>query len=149
MIVAALILLQAAATAGPPERAIALGRQVAETGTLGALLPMIEAKETDELVAAHPELSDADRAALRRVAHRVASAGKRRLFEAEAVAYARSISIADMEAVIAFNTGPSAQALRRAQPAAIGAAMQALAGLDFKRDAIAAFCAETGRGCVK
>jgi len=141
-----LILLQAASPASPDPRAVALGRQVAETGTLGSLLPMIEAKETDELVAAHPDLS-AEQATLRRVAHRVARAGVERLFEAEARAYAGAMIEAELRAIVEWQTGSAAQALRRAQPAAIAAAVAAMAGADFKKDALAAFCRETGKEC--
>jgi len=150
MLTALLVLLQAAGPAAPPpsERAVALGRQVAETGTLGSLLPMIEAKEIDELVAAHPELSSPEQAALRATAHRVARAGVERLFEAEARAYAGAMTEGELRAVVGWQTGPAARALRRAQPAAIAAAVAAMAGTDFKKDALAAFCRNTGKGCA-
>lgn len=48
-----LALMIAAATASPG--ALRLGRELAESGTL-ASLPMIQKEESEELVAAHPEL---------------------------------------------------------------------------------------------
>jgi len=117
MLTVLLVLLQAAGPAAPPpgERAVALGRQVAETGTLGSLLPMIEAKEIDELVAAHPELYSPEQAALRATAHRVARAGVERLFEAEARAYAGAMTEGELRAVVEWQTGPAARALRPAR----------------------------------
>ena len=47
----------------PSAEAEALGVRLAQTGTLAALLPTITAKEREEMVARHPELSDADKAA--------------------------------------------------------------------------------------
>jgi hypothetical protein len=137
----------ASATPNPGPRAEQLGRQLAEAGTLGGLLPLIGAKETEELVAAHSELAEADKAALRRTAARVFEAGRARLMAAMGHAYAQRLSIADLRVLVAANRAPAAARYRTAQPGAIAAAMQSMSGMDFKGDAIAAFCRETGKAC--
>ena len=52
----------------PTAEALALGRRLAETGTLATLLPLKTAQEREELVAEHPDWSEADKAALRQEA---------------------------------------------------------------------------------
>lgn len=96
MIVA--LLLMAAA---PSAEAEALGARLARTGTLAALLPLMEAKETEELVAQHPELSAEDQATLRATAKDVADRGADRLLAAEGKAYAAALSIADLQVLVA------------------------------------------------
>lgn len=149
MMVTGFGLALALATQAPAGEAAALGRRLAETGTLGTLLPLIVAKETAELVAAHPELSEADRATLRATAAETARAGSERAMKASGDAYAAKLSVADLRALVAFNESAPATRYRAAQPAVIMATMQALSGLDFKQDAMAAFCRKTGKGCAK
>ena len=60
----------------PTAEAEALGRRVADTGTLAALLPLLIAKDTDALIAEHPELDDAGKAKLRAAAAATVDAGK-------------------------------------------------------------------------
>jgi hypothetical protein len=127
MIAAARLLLQAA----PSAEALAAGERLARSGTVATLLPMMAAKETDELVAAHPELSAAEQAELRRVAAETLKTAAARLFAAEAKAYAERLSGADMEVLTARNTDAVAARWRAALPAAIAAAMGAMAGLDL------------------
>ena len=64
------------ASATPTAEAERLGRELAEAGTLAALLPVIQAKETDEVIAAHPGLSDSEKTALRVTAGRVYEQGR-------------------------------------------------------------------------
>ncbi len=154
MILAALLLQAAPALPpppypDPPAEAIALGRRLAETGALASLLPMIAAKETDELVAAHATLSAADQAELRRTADATFQAGRAKLMAAQARAYAERLSPADLRTLAARADDAASRAYREVQPAVIVASMAAMAGMDLKRDTLAAFCAKTGKGCAK
>lgn len=144
MIVMALLL--AAAQAAPTE-AESLGRRVAETGTLASLMPMLAAKDTEELIAQHPELTPADQAALRRTAAVTLETARARLFGAEAKAYAAALSEADLRAIVAWQTGPVAARLREAQPGAIAAAMAAMQGFDLKKEVWTAWCAGAAGRC--
>jgi hypothetical protein len=139
----------ALAAASPSPEALALGRQLAESGSLAALLPLIQAKETEELVAANPELSAPEKAQLRAVAARTFAAGRERLMAATANAYAERLSVEDLRALVAFEKSPAAGRYRAAMPAAIAATMQAVGPMDFKGDVLEAFCKETGKLCGK
>ena len=145
MVIALLLL----AAAQPSAEALRLGRQLAESGTLATVLPMIEQKETDELVAAHPELSADEKAALKATAKRTYEAGRERLMTAEAQAYAQRLGIADLRAAVAFQTGPAGRRYRAAMPAVIGDTMKLIGTMDFKGDVTAAYCKETGKLCAK
>lgn len=148
MIVLAVVVLAAQVAAVPAAgEAERLGRQVAETGTLASLLPLLAAKDTDELIAQHPELTPAEQAALRRTAATTLDAAKARLFGAEAKAYAAALTLAELRAMVAWQTGPTAARLRMAQPKAIAAAMGAMQGFDLKKETWAAFC--SGRASCK
>src|SRR3954470_11797539 len=131
----------------PSAEQLRLGRELAESGTLAALLPMVAEKETGELVAAHPELGEADRAALRATARATYEAGRTRLMDATGRAYAERLSVADLRALVAFNRTRAAAHYRTAMPGAIAAAMQRVGEMDFKKDALAAFCRRTGKLC--
>lgn len=142
-----LILALALAMATPSAEAQRLGRELAEAGTLAALLPLIQEKETEEIVSAHPELSDSDKAALRATAKRVYDLGRERLLSATGRAYAERLSIADLKRLVAFNRTGAARRYRQATPAVIAATMQSVGTMDFKKDVRAAFCTETGKLC--
>jgi hypothetical protein len=131
----------------PTPEALALGRQVAESGTLAALLPLVIAKDTEDLIGDYPELSDAEKAAFRATAAQVARDGTDRLMTAMGRAYAEKLSIEDMKAVIAFNRSPAAVHWKAATPAAVLGAMQGMGGLDFKKDARLAYCKQSGKAC--
>jgi len=131
----------------PTPEAMALGKRLAETGTLAALLPVILAKETEELVAEHPEYNDADKAALRATAAEQGRAGVDRLMTATGRAYANKLSVEDLRVLVAFNEGEAGVRWRAVTPGAIVAAMTEVGQLDFKGDARKAFCAKTGKGC--
>jgi hypothetical protein len=141
--IAELLLLAAAPTA----EAEALGLRLARAGTLATLLPLMEAKEADELVAQHRDLSPAEQAQLRATAHEVASATAERLLTAEGKAFAANLSIEDLRALVAHAESEAAQRMRAAQPKVIMATMQAAGSVDFKKDVMKAFCAKTGKGC--
>jgi hypothetical protein len=133
------------ATAAPSPEAEVLGRRLAETGTLAALLPLVVGKETEELVAAHPDL---DPAALRATATETARAGIDKAMTASGKAYASTLSVDDLKALVAFNETAAARRYRTAQPQVIMATMRALTGFDFKKDVMTAYCAKTGKGCA-
>ena len=147
MLIAAMMLVAQAGAASP--EAVALGERLARSGTLAALLPMMVAKETDELVAAHKELTVAEQAALRRTAQATADAGAAKLFAAEGREYAARLSAAELRALVAQAESPAARRLRAVQPQVIAGVMGAMGSMDFKKDAWAAFCAQAGKGCPK
>ena len=138
-----------AAAAQPSAEALRLGRQLAETGTLATVLPLVQQKETEELVAAHPELSAAGKDLLRSTAQAVYRQGRDRLMQAEAVSYARTLSISDLRSAVAFQNSPSGKRYRAAIPQVIADTMRQLGRMDFKGDVLAAYCKETGKLCGK
>jgi hypothetical protein len=144
MVIALLI-----AAAAPSAEALALGRQIAEAGTLSSFVELVQAKETDELVESHPEFSDTDKAKLRAVAMSVYQSGRERLMQATARAYAERLSVADMRDVVAFQKSRAGQSYRGAIPAVIAATVQSVGEMDFKGDVIAAYCKQTGKLCAK
>ena len=143
------ILVVAAAAAQPAPEALQLGRRIAETGTLAAILPMIQQKETEELVAAHPELDAADKARLRGTAKRVFDVGRERLIQAEAQAYARHMNVRDLRALVAFQSSPAGKRYRAAVPRVIADTAKLIGKADFKGDVLVAYCKETGKLCSK
>ena len=132
--------------AAPSAEAERLGRELADAGTLAAVLPLIQAKETEELVA-QSELTDAEKAALRVTAKQVYEAGRERLLSATGKAYAERLSVDDLRTLIAFERSDAAKRYRGAMPSAVGAAMEAAGPMDFKKDVRAAFCKDTGKLC--
>jgi len=133
----------------PTAGALALGRRLAETGTLATLLPLKTVQERGELVAEHPDWSEADKAALRQEADAEAKAGIDRLMDAMGRGYAEKLSIEDLKALVAFNESPVAKRARDATPGALAAAMSSLGNFDYKGNVRAAFCRKTGKGCDK
>lgn len=154
MILAVLLLLQSAPAIppapypNPSAEAVALGTRLAEQGTLASLLPMIAAKETDELVAQHPELTPDEQAELRRTAAATFETGKAKLFAAEGRAFAERLSVADLRVLAARNGDAVSTRYRAALMPVIASAMGAMGSMDFKGDTLAAFCAKTGKGCA-
>ena len=138
-----------AAAAQPSAEALRLGRQLAETGTLATVLPLVQHKETEELVAAHPELSAAGKDLLRSTAQAVYRQGRDRLMQAEAESYAQTLSISDLRSAVAFQNSPSGKRYRAAIPQVIADTMRQLGRMDFKGDVLAAYCKETGKLCGK
>jgi len=142
----ALALLTAPA-ADPTPEALALGVRLAETGTFSSLIPNIVAEEREKLVAKFPELSDADKAALRATADETGKAQTDRLMQAMGRRYAETLSIEDLRALVAFNESPAAQRWRAATPGAILGAMEAVGDPNFQENARKAFCKKTGKAC--
>jgi hypothetical protein len=144
-----LLLAAAAAAAQPSVEAQRLGRELANHGTLAALLPVIKAQEVHDLLASHKNLSAADQARLRRVADGVFARGRERLLTATGRAYAEKLSVADLRKLVAFYRTPVADRAQAALPLVIGETMRSVGKMDFKGDVLAAFCKETGKLCGK
>jgi hypothetical protein len=135
------------AQTAPSAEAEALGVRLAETGTLAALLPAIAAKEREDLVAAHPELSDAEKTTLRATADEVAKAGTARLSAAIGHGYAARLSIEDLRALVAFNEASAARHWREATPGAVMQAMATVGEMNLAEETRVAFCKKTGKLC--
>lgn len=131
----------------PSPEAIALGRQVAENGALGSLLPVIAQRDIEELIASDPGLTAEQQAQLRATGARIFAAGLDRLMTANGRAIAERLTVQQLREIVAFNRSPAAVALREATPAAILGTMQAVGNVDLKRDIREAFCRESGRLC--
>lgn len=139
----------AAAQAPAEPEAQALGRRLSEAGLVGSLLPMMTAKETDEMVAARPELNAAEQARLRAIAAATARAGTARLMKAEGDAYAARLSVEELKTLVAFHESPAARRQRAVMPQVIAATVRTVGSIDFKGETLAAFCKETGKACEK
>jgi hypothetical protein len=144
-----LLIAAAAAAAAPSPEALRLGRELAESGTLATLLPLIQHKETEELVAAHPELKMAEKDALRATAERVYKSGRERLMQSEARGFAEQLSIADLRAIASFQRSTAAKRYRAATPVVIATMMKSIGQMDFKGDVLAAYCRQTGKLCAR
>lgn len=132
----------------PSAEAEALGRHIAERGTLGALLPLMVARDTEELVARHPELDGAGKDRLRAAAGAAARAAIARLMSTVGHQYALRLSLPDLKAVAAFSDSPAATAWRAAEPQVIAASMAGLDGFDLKNEAWTAYCRDPAAKCV-
>jgi hypothetical protein len=146
-VAALLIAAPAAAQTAPTPEAETLGKRVAGTGTLAALLPLLVGKETEEMIGQHPELDDAGKAKLRAVAADTARTAIDRMLGAVGHQYALRLSVADMTALLAFNQSAAARAWRAAEPQVIVATMQTIDGFDFKGEAWGAYCRSPGVTC--
>lgn len=147
LIAAGPLAAQTMAAAAPTAQAEALGRRVAETGTLAALLPLLIARDTAELVGQHPELDDAGKAKLRAAAAATAKSAMDRMLGAVGHEYALRLSVADLTALVAFNDSPAAAAWRKAEPQVIVATMKTIDGFDLKKESWAAYCRSPGVTC--
>lgn len=143
-----LVFALAMAASTPSPEAERLGREIAGKGTLGAMLPLIRAKEIDELVKQHGDLSAADQAKLRATAERVFADGAERLQRAIGHRYAMSLSLGDLRTIAAFYRTPAARHFAEKTPQMIAEGFQAMGKVDFKADATAAYCRETGKLCA-
>ncbi|MBS0480460.1 MAG: hypothetical protein JSR79_14325 [Proteobacteria bacterium] len=133
--------------AAPSAEAEMLGRRVADTGTLAALLPLLVARDTDELIGQHPELDDAGKAKLRAVAAVTARTVMDRMLAAVGHEYALRLSVADLKSLVAFNEAPAARAWRAAEPQVIVATMKTIDGFDLKNESWTAYCKSPGVTC--
>jgi hypothetical protein len=142
------LLMFAAATVASPE-AERLGRELAASGSLEVILPAIASKETEEVIAQHPELTPNDAELLRQTGQKVASEGREKLINAFGHQYAVALNIADLKSLVAFNRTAAARHYRRVIPAVTLAGLAALGKMDFKSDLAAAFCSERGKLCSR
>ncbi len=141
-----LLMLYAAVSVASPE-AERLGRELAASGSIEVILPIIAAKETDEVIAQHPELAANDQELLRQTGQKVAVEGRNKLIYAFGHQWALALKITDLRALVAFNKTAAATHYRSLMPAVTLGALQTLGKLDFKRDLAAAFCSQTGKLC--
>jgi len=146
---APLLLVLAVAASAPSADARRLGRRLAEQGTLASLLPLLKAKETEELLKEDPSLSAAEQTKLRTIADRVFQAGYNRLMKATGDAYAQQLSVKDLRSLTHFYDTPVATRYRLATPNVIIETMKSVGEMDFKGDARIASCAEMKRLCPK
>ncbi|GAC1581270.1 MAG: hypothetical protein NVS3B5_15330 [Sphingomicrobium sp.] len=142
-----LVLFVIAAVSATSAEAEMLGRQLAANGSLVTLLPAIMAKETEEVITQHPELSAADRKALRQTGRDVAASGRDRLVEAFGHQYAAALSTEDLKALVAFEGGPAAVRYREAMPQVTIKGLATLGTMDFKSELARAFCSRTKKLC--
>jgi hypothetical protein len=146
MITVAVAALLAAA---PSPEAEALGRRLAATGTLETLFPTVAAKETEEMIAQHPELSAAERQTLRDTAREVRVAISDRMAAAFGHEYAAALSLEDLRALIAFAETPASRRYRAAVPAVLMHTVAKVGNVDFGGDMRKLFCARTGKLCPR
>lgn len=166
MLIALLLLAQAAPTApaaaqpqlprpttaigaAPSAEAEALAVRVARAGSIMALLPLVAKKDTDALVADHPELSAAEKQRLRATADATFKAGVARIETAFGRAYARRFSVPELRVLVTQLESPEQRRLRALQPPVMAEALSALGEVDLKKDTLAAFCRDTGKLCGK
>lgn len=131
----------------PTSEAETLGRRLAATGAIETLLPAIAAKETEEIIAEHHELSEAERATLRAISGDVMGLMRSHLAEAIGHEYAAALSLEDLRKLVAFAATPAAQRYRAAVPAVTMKGLARVGQADFKGDLAKAFCARTGKLC--
>lgn len=143
------LLVLAMTASAPSSDAQRLGRKLAEQGTLASLLPLLKAKETEELLKEDPSLSAAEQMKLRAIADRVFQTGYNRLMRATGDAYAQQLSVKDLRSLTHFYNSPIAARYRFATPNVIIATMKSVGEMDFKGDVRTAFCAEMKRLCPK
>jgi hypothetical protein len=111
------------------------------------MLPAIAAKETEDVIAEHPELSPTDRVVLRNTARTVVARQRQALIAAIGHLYAETLSVADLRELAAFNRTPAAQRYRAAMPKVTLQALAGIGNVDFKGDLARAFCERTGKLC--
>jgi hypothetical protein len=143
-----MLLLAILASAATPEE-VELGTRLARSGNVASIIPVIEMRQTEELIKAMPHLTKAERDRFRATAHAVAEKGTDFLFRAEGRAYAERLSLADLKALIAFEESEVAKRKRAVEPAVTVATMEAMRGFNFKQEVMKAFCAENKKLCPK
>lgn len=142
-----LLVVAAVSSLQPSDEAQRLGRLLAEQGTLSSLLPMQAAKETDELVKDNADLGPTEQSRLRATAERVFEQGYDQVMRATGDAYARRLSVADLQALTDFYSLPVATRYRAATPAVIVEAMESIGKIDFKAEVRTAFCLNASEPC--
>jgi hypothetical protein len=143
---AALVVLAAAAAAASPADD---AHQIARSGTLATLAPLVAANEAERVVARHPELSAPEQEQLRATAKSVADDHTAKLVEAEAQALLANLSPEDLRALAAFTQTPASQHLREHLPQITLATHAVGRDYDFEAEVAKAFCAKSGKLCTK
>lgn len=143
-----LLALILAATAPSPE-AIELGRRIANAGLLATLGPMQAQSEVDGLLKDNPELSADQQTKLKDIGAAQIKIIGGQVIDAEAKAYAETLSIENLQAIANWLESPAAKAQKDAMPAIILATMTAMNGVDFKGTVKSEMCRETGKLCEK
>lgn len=133
--------------AAPSAEAQALAVRVARAGSIMALLPLVAQKDTDALVADHPELSAGEKQKLRATAQATFDAGVARIESAFGRAYARRFTVPELRVLVTQLESPEQRRLRALQPPVMAEALSALGEVDLKKDTLAAFCRDTGKLC--
>jgi hypothetical protein len=148
---AALVMLAAAAapSSAAPSTPATDARQIAQAGTVATLTPLMEARETEHIIAQHPELTAAEQDQLRMTGNAVAADHTAKLVDAEAQALLANLSPEDLRALAAFTLTPAAQHLREHLPRIAYATMTLDRDYDFEAEVAKAFCAKSGKLCVK
>lgn len=144
-----MILMLYLAAGAPSPEAERLGRELAASRSIEVILPAIAAKETDEVIAQHPELTTTDAELLRQTGQKVATEARDKLVEAFGHRYAVSLTIADLRSLVRFNRTEAARHYRAAMPAVTLEGLASIGKLDFKADLTKAFCAQTSKLCSK
>ncbi len=147
---AGLALAAATAPVPPPPtaEAIALGKQLASIGTLATLAPMKMSAEIEEIIAANPDLTDADKAAFRKSAKTTSNRLQAKVIEAEGTAYAQSLSLVDLRTLVAFSATGAAKRQRAAMPVIVLQTVRGIGTVDFKAEAARDFCTVSGKLCA-
>ena len=144
------ILAAAALLLAPPSaEAEALGRRLAATGALETLFPAVAAKETEEMIAQHPELSAAERQTLRDTGREVRLAISDKMLAAFGHEYAATLSLDELRALVAFAETPASRHYREAVPEVLVRTMAKMGSVDFGGDLRKSFCAKTGKLCAR
>ena len=150
MMIATLLLSLSAAPAGAAgSQAIELGREIARSGTLATLAPLMMKSDVDEAIAENPQLTPEEASLLRRIGEAQASTLLERVIGIEGRAFADHLSTEDMQAIIAFERSPTAQRKRAAMVPVIMATVKELDGLDYAAEVKAEFCRQTGKLCLQ
>jgi hypothetical protein len=146
--------LQAGAPAIPPPpfpqpdaEAEALGKRLAAAGGLAALIPLVIEKDLADLAGEDPALTPDEKAQLLAIGRARGREGLGRLTDALGHGYATRLSPAELRALVATAESPAARQLRAVEPFVIVGALQALGGLDLKKETAEAFCKQTGKLC--
>ena len=142
-LLAAALLLQAS-----PE-AIRLGEELSSYGTLATLAPIMTAKEAEDLVVAHPELSKAEQDNLRATAKNEAEQLRAKAIAVEGKVFAETLSIEDLRALTAFARTDTAKRQREAMPKIIVGTMKGLGNVDYKASVLTAYCRDYKKLCPK
>ncbi len=137
-----------APAAKPSPEAAELGREVALNGVFANLFPIVGKQKIEALIASHPELTAADQAALRKAGDSWIVATLAAMSGVMGDEYARTMSIDDMKAMLAFARSDAGKHWQAAEPGAIAAVARQLDGKDFEGEVTAQFCRDTGKLCA-